>query len=458
MKILNYTFIITLSFIAFSSCRKDFDFVSATKELRFSEDTIFLDTVFNQVRSQTYFLKIYNQEDKDIFIDKIALENGSKSYYKINIDGFTGSELTNIALRKKDSLYVFIELATSKLANESIVEEKLFIETPVKQQFVTLFSVAEDVEFYKPNSENGFKIETSTVWNNSKPKLIFEDLIVTNKSKLTIEEGTKIYFHRKGKLIIDSEATFEVNGTKEKEVLFRGDRHDIYYDTLYGNWQHILLKNKAKAKINYAKIQGGTYGIIAEENVDLELKNTKILNQDRIGIYAINAKINAENIVFNHCGEVCFAGNSGDYNFLHSTFANFSTHKLSPFSIYLTNFFEKNNQVENVDLKATFGNCIVYSNKSSNSIQSKFTSSAQTNILFENSLIQIQETNNPQYKNCIFNQNPMFKNTNMSKNLLSLLINSPAKGIGSVLIANQVPDDILGKNRTSNPNAGAYQD
>ena len=100
MKILNYTFILLLSFVGFISCRKDFDFVSATKELRFSEDTIFLDTVFNQVRSQTYYLKIYNQENKDIFIDRIALENGVKSYYKINIDGFSGSELTNISLRK----------------------------------------------------------------------------------------------------------------------------------------------------------------------------------------------------------------------------------------------------------------------------------------------------------------------------------------------------------------------
>ena len=457
MKILNYTFILLLSFVGFISCRKDFDFVSATKELRFSEDTIFLDTVFNQVRSQTYYLKIYNQENKDIFIDRIALENGVKSYYKINIDGFSGSELTNISLRKNDSLYVFIELATSKLANESIVEEKLFIETPLKKQFVTLFSVAEDVEFFKPNSSNAYKIETNSVWNNSKPKLIFEDLLVSNQAKLTIEEGTKIYFHRKGKLIIDSEASLEVNGTKEKEVLFRGDKHDIYY-TLYGNWQHILLKNKAKAKINYAKIQGGTYGIIAEENVDLQLKNSKILNQERVGIYAINAEINAENVVFNHCGEVCFAANSGNYNFIHSTFANFATNKLTPFSIYFTNFFDKNNQIENANLKANFGNCIVYSNKTSNSIQSKLTSLAQANILFENSLIQIQETNNPQYKNCIFNQNPLFKNTNMSKNLLSLLINSPAKGIGSVLIANQVPKDILGKNRTLNPNAGAYQD
>lgn len=458
MKILNYSFVIFFVFLGFVSCRKDFDFVSASKELRFSEDTIFLDTVFNQVRSQTYFLKIYNQEDKDISIDRIALENGIKSYYKINIDGFSGSELTNVPLRKKDSLYIFIELATSNLANESIVEEKLFVETPYKKQFVTLFSVAEDVEFYKPNSGNAYKIETNTVWDDSKPKLIFEDLLITNKAKLTIEEGTKIYFHRKGKLIIDSEASFEVNGTKEKEVIFRGDRHDIYYDTLYGNWQNILLKNKAKAKLNYAKIQGGTYGIIAEENVDLELKNSKILNQDRIGIYAINAKINAENVVFNHCGEVCFAGNSGNYNFLHSTFANFSTHRLSPFSIYLTNSFDKNNQLENADLISNFGNCIVYSNKTQNSIQSKITSLAKSNILFENSLIQIQETENPQYKNCVFNQNPMFKDAKMSKNLLSLLTNSPAKGIGNILIANQVPKDILGKNRTVNPNAGGYQD
>ena len=46
--------------IAISSCRKDFETISSYGKLAFSKDTVFLDTVFSNIGSATYNLKVYN--------------------------------------------------------------------------------------------------------------------------------------------------------------------------------------------------------------------------------------------------------------------------------------------------------------------------------------------------------------------------------------------------------------
>jgi hypothetical protein len=107
-----------------------------------------LDTVYNQVRSETYAVKIYNNEDKDISIPRIYLEGGVASQYRINVDGKPGTEFTNVPLRKKDSLYVFVEIAPNSNATEAIAEDRIQVESPVASQHVTLLSVVQDVEFY----------------------------------------------------------------------------------------------------------------------------------------------------------------------------------------------------------------------------------------------------------------------------------------------------------------------
>ena len=55
--------------LAAVSCNKDdITFDAPSQQLRFSKDTVFCDTVYHQVRSETYVVKVYNNEDKDILI------------------------------------------------------------------------------------------------------------------------------------------------------------------------------------------------------------------------------------------------------------------------------------------------------------------------------------------------------------------------------------------------------
>ena len=153
---------------AISCNRDDINFESPSELLRFSQDTLFLDTVYNQVRSETYAVKIYNNEDKDVMIPRISLEKGASSLYRINVDGKAGTDFTDIPLRKKDSLYIFVEIAPIANAPEAIAEDRIQFQTPAGSQHVTLFSVVQDAEFYIESKTNPNVLTSNTTWTNNK--------------------------------------------------------------------------------------------------------------------------------------------------------------------------------------------------------------------------------------------------------------------------------------------------
>ncbi|MGB5356081.1 MAG: hypothetical protein WBN11_05240, partial [Eudoraea sp.] len=62
--------------IFYSSCRKDFEYESSNGELQFSKDTVYLDTVFTNISSSTYSIKVYNNSNSDIEIPNIRLAQG----------------------------------------------------------------------------------------------------------------------------------------------------------------------------------------------------------------------------------------------------------------------------------------------------------------------------------------------------------------------------------------------
>ena len=79
LRILPIPLLCTLLLVLSWACRKDFDFATATGQLRFSKDTVFLDTVFTNIGSSTYTLKVYNLQNEDVFIPSIRLANGTDS-------------------------------------------------------------------------------------------------------------------------------------------------------------------------------------------------------------------------------------------------------------------------------------------------------------------------------------------------------------------------------------------
>ena len=95
--------------VLLSSCRNDFETVPNTGQLEFSRDTVYLDTVFTNIGSSTYNLKVYNRGDEDINIPTVQLGQGESSLYRLNVDGIPGKTFEDVVIRAKDSIFVFVE-------------------------------------------------------------------------------------------------------------------------------------------------------------------------------------------------------------------------------------------------------------------------------------------------------------------------------------------------------------
>lgn len=452
------------------SCNKDeISFDAPSQELSFSKDTVFCDTVYHQVRSETYAVKVYNNEDKDVMIPRIRLEKGAASLYKINVDGKAGYDFNNVPLRKKDSLFIYVEIAPQATGPEAIAEDRILFSNSAGEQHVTLFSVVQDAEFFIQTPSNPNILTSNTTWTNNKAKIIYGDLTVDQSVVLNIQQGTKVYFHKNSGMKVAAGATLNINGTQNDQVIIRGDRNDPYYDTIPKNWNSIRMEAGSLLNMNHTRLFGGTKGLDLKQST-ATIKNSFIHTFQDYGIYAVGSTVTASNLVMNNCGESAigiFRG--GNHSYTHSTIANYSgtMGSRNRMGIFATNEWKNDNgQTEQGALQnLSILNSIVYSDRD-NSVNFEQTPGQQFQYLIQNSSIKYAGAsgagftfdNNPMnviqsYKN----EDPKFVNYFIAQMNLRVKTDSPARNKGAVSIAATVPTDIAGFTRTTNPTLGAYQ-
>ena len=138
------------------SCRSDFETVASTGNLEFSKDTIYLDTIFTNIGSSTYRLKVYNKSKNDITIPTIKLGKGLGSKYRMTVDGMHGTAgkiFNNVDLLAKDSLYIFIE-TTANIADANptdfLYTDQIQFDSGENLQNVELVTLIQDAIFLYP--------------------------------------------------------------------------------------------------------------------------------------------------------------------------------------------------------------------------------------------------------------------------------------------------------------------
>lgn len=503
-----------LVFLMFwSSCRKDFNFTPSSGQLSFSKDTVYLDTVFTNIGSSTYNLKVYNRSSDNIAIPSIRLSNGTTSNYRLSVDGMPGKEFENVALLAHDSLYIFIE--TTVDINDFASTNGNFLYTDAIEfgngsntQSVPLITLVKDAVFIYPDRDNTTKvIETLTLnvdgqptetdlqgrelqpdelhFTNEKPYVIYGFAAVPSGETLTIDAGARLHFHANSGIIVKEGASLQVNGAYsndqeilENEVVFEGDRLEPEYANVPGQWGTIwLYDGSINNSINYATIKNASIGILSdgnpnESNDKLQISNTQIYNSSSFGILGRNTSISGENIVLNNAGLSAFAGTiGGKYNFTHSTIANYWSGSFRQFPALLLNNYvldENNNAVLSDLTEANFNNCVIYGNDNPEFILDKLEDpSVVFNFKFDHCLLKFDNSNNAytgpyydfndtaHYLGNIFNEDPDFKD--QQKNQLIIGDNSAGINQGLSDFAAQVPTDILNVDRTTAPDLGAYQ-
>ena len=149
-----YSLLLLCSIVLWSSCRNDFETEPSTGNLQFSRDTVYLDTVFSNIGSSTYNLKVYNRSDDDITIPTIQLSGGESSNYRLNVDGLPGKSFENIDILANDSIFVFIETTANieNFSNENqfLLTDAIEFDTGANQQKVELVTLIQDAVFLYP--------------------------------------------------------------------------------------------------------------------------------------------------------------------------------------------------------------------------------------------------------------------------------------------------------------------
>ena len=499
-----------------SSCRNDFEFSPSTGNLEFERDTVYLDTVFTNIGSSTYNLKVYNRSDEDIVIPTIQLEDGVTSLYRLNVDGTTGQEgaqegklFENVELLANDSLFIFIEttidIASPDLGaaeNQFLYTDKILFDSGSNQQEVDLVTLVKDAVFIFPERDADGIVETLTfdvdgdgsddettlqgrflnedelTFTNEKPYVIYGYAGVGANQTLTMEAGARVHFHRDSGILVTANGSLNINGelspdqdTLENEVILEGDRLEPIFSDVPGQWGTIwLFDGSQNNSINYATIKNATIGIISDGNADvsnpkLEISNSQIYNASSFGIRATGTSINAENLVINNSGQSSFAGIfGGHYNFTHCTIANYWNSSFRQFpALLLNDYVEDSNGMTftNPLTQANFNNCIIYGNDNPELFLDD--RGEVFNYKFTNCLIRFNDANlegtgnyvfddNMFYEDNLFNADPDFEDP--FENLMRIGDGSGANGLGSFSFTTAVPNDILNQQRPSSGENG----
>ena len=400
-----------------SGCRKDQFNESPDFTLGFSADSVIFDTVFNTIGSATQMLRVYNRGNDPVRISNIRLVNDPNNSYRINVDGLSGVQFTDVEIDGEDSLFIFIEVTVTPDQNQlyPFVDGAIEFQTNGRTQDVRLVAWGWDAIFYYPtvfptNGLPNYSIvgegpNTTVTWTAEKPIVVFGYLLVDSLQSLVVEAGARIFFHQGSGLWVYKDGRIEVNGTRENPVIFQGDRLESFYDEQPGQWDRIWINEGSDNVIRNAIIKNNFIGIQLEPlpfgpnnlalspNV-LTLENVVIRNNSIAGIFSRNSRINGENLLLSSGGQYLLAGiGAGSYNFDHCTFANnWNLSIRQTPAVFISNTFGVDENTIGIGdlINSNFRNCIIYGN-GLNEIGFEFEEQGTVDLSFVNCLFRVEE-------------------------------------------------------------------
>ena len=489
------------------ACDYDLSFSPAqTQDIRFSSDTVYLDTIFTSIGSSTYNLRIYNQADHNIKIGSIRLDQGSDSQFRLNVDGMHGQDFNDIEVLANDSIYVFIETTVdikdyAANAPEFLYNDQLLVD----EQTVELITLVKDAIFLYPKREDGFKEmiplgtdeegnafgiegfyleDNELIFTNERPYVIFGYAGVPSEKTVRFEAGARIHFHDNSGLIAAESSSVHVLGEQsadaemqEGEVIFEGDRLEPFFENIPGQWGAIWLTAGSTNHIfRHATIKNASVGILMDyndetENPTLVLEQTQIHNSSAVGLWAKTGHVRAVNSIFGNAGNASFFGNiGGSYEFTHCTFANYWNRSFRSTPAVILNDYVPISEIEDFVMpleKAVFANCIIDGNQtvefgveqkgdqelsfSLDHTALRFSTADET--IYENPYYDFSSST--LYPKLILNKQTAFYQP--STNDFRISQECEVIGLGKSTHAASVPVDLNGVDRTNLPDLGAFQ-
>lgn len=347
----------------FTSCNEEKFTADPAYRLSFSTDTIDFDTVFTTIGSATRTLMVRNSNDKGLNIVSVRLASGGNSGFMVNVDGHHGADFTNVEVRKKDSLHIFVEINVDPLQKDNpiLIKDSLIFQLESGlQQDVKLLAYGRDILIIR-----GKIIDRDTTFTSYRPIVVYDSLQVNEGKILTLSKGTGLYFHDKINCLVYG--TLRVEGTVDEPVVLRGDRTDrlftdVPYDRVAGQWGGVhFFESSYDNRLDYVDIHGGTYGIRCDssdvERTKLTLVNSVVHNVKGDGLSLKSCKVHVGNSQISNAGKNGVSIVGGEAEFVHCTIVAFYSWDIRKgVAVYLSN---EENEIVYPLLNADFRNCLI---------------------------------------------------------------------------------------------------
>lgn len=384
-----------LLLITIVSCKKEGFIESKDALLRTSIDTLKYDTVFTTVGSITQSFKIFNPNDKKLRLRNVQLMGGNNSFFKINVDGLSGNSFNDIEINANDSIYVFAMVTINPNNNllPFIIQDSIKVEYNGNTKFVQLEAYGKNAIFLRNKL-----VTTDSTWNNTLPIVVLGSLTIQPNKTLTIQKGTKIYFHADAPMLVHG--TLQAIGEKydNTRIIFTGDRLDEPYKNFPGSWPGIYFFNTSNNNVlEYCIIKNAYQGTIAQNpstnsNAKLILNQCILDNIYDVAVGGSNSSIEANNCLISNSGYNIFLTAGGNYNFKHCTVVSYGNYYLQ----HKYPVLNISNMVDNTTtnaVNANFTNCIFYGEGGlpENEIFIKKMGTTPFNVIFNNTLYKLKD-------------------------------------------------------------------
>lgn len=327
MRYLLLTFVALFGLIVTSCISDDFT-TSPSVRLSFSTDTVSFDTVFTGVGTPTARLVVRNPDKKGVVISSIRFRDPS-SRFSLNVDGVSGVDFSDVEIRGRDSIYIFIECFIDEDASNSprLVADCLDFVTNGTTQTVEVEAWGQNVTRLK-----GLRVESDLTLTTERPYVVFDSLSVEAGATLRVKPGVKLLFHDKARMVV--RGTLEAIGRPDSLIDFRGDRldnvlPDVGYDILAGQWEGVRIDAASFGnRLEYVDMRSTTDGLRLDScgnlsRSKLTIVNSWLHNSQSTVLDARHCKVDAYGVCFSEAADAVVRLTGGSHRFSQCTISNY---------------------------------------------------------------------------------------------------------------------------------------
>ena len=400
-------------------------------------DTLDMGYVLTGELSPVVRLAVRNPGSKTISIGRISLRDDVCGELRLNVDGLTGREFSDVEIRPNDSILIFASVFPEETGNDSgtTLLYHLDMETRGVTRGIVIRAVAQDV-----TRLCGFRVGSDVALSAGKPYQVFDSLVVEAGATLTLEPGCHLMFHGR-------DASLRVYGSLKslgmpgRQVELTADRvgnvaADIPYDVMSGQWAGLkLCSGSHDVELNYTSIRNTVNGVTAD-NVQgapaLSIVGSQLRNSQGYALDVRNSDtfIAATELTDAALGIVRFDGGSHVLN--HCIIANYYLFA-APGGAAL--------QLENA--QADIANTIIYGNGSDVGITGQ-------GVRFRCCLLKTQTGDETVYLNCITGTEPLFY-TDREKYIFDYRLRPESPASGAADPAFTLPQSVIDRYGVAQP-------